>query len=397
MKLNQFSDNNFYQSYSGGTSSYDGRISLLGVRGDVEVGLVIAGLAILAFILLCLTGRPRNTSICFLNVVQFCYEWCCCRLDCASKLDPNDAIMRYIEEPPLDTNEFIDHVLSNEYIKSILNSFALDLPEYFLSILPSGSLREGFGRILPSTSVLASDFDIMLIPDAALVGHSTKTYVGQERPLFATVESMEIEDGFLWLRLENEYMLQWKDLCIRRQTEGKGYSYLSSHKVHDLIEKTFSNSETILNAIKRMTGSRKGAKLYIERNGPALTLKLVAKSVKTCGMKCCKNLWKCCDRERDDIIFYCDFTFSLYCPQWPEKSSKSFGIMRPLGPCGRGALCPILSEALTVVWYFSCSFVAKRQYSRLEPTMCTVRILMEVIVQKQAFSSPKNKTFLIFG
>ena len=324
MKLNQINDASSYQSYSSSTSNYDGEMSLLSIKGDFQVSLLIAGFAILALISLCLAGRPRNTSICFLNMLQFCYEWCCCRLDCASKLNPNEAIMRYIEEPPLDTNEFIGHVLSNEYIKSILNSFALELPEYFLSILPAGSLREGFGRILPSTSVLASDFDIMLIPDAALVGHSAKTYVGQERPLFATVESEEIEDGFLWLRLENEYMLQWKDLCIRRQTEGEGYSYLSSHKVHDLIEKTFSKSEKILYAIKRMTGSSKGAQVYIERNGPALTLKVVTKSVKTCGMKCCNKLCNCCDRERDDIMFYCDFTFSLYCPQWPDKSSKSF-------------------------------------------------------------------------
>ena len=330
MKLNQFNGTSFHKSSTSYTSSGDVASSLgiylPGIEGDVELILFIVAMALIVLILLCLAGRPRNTSICFLNMVQFCYEWCCCRLDCASKLNPNEAIMRYIEEPPLDTNEFIDHVLSNEYIKSILNSFALELPEYFLSILPSGSLREGFGKILPSTSVLASDFDIMLIPDAALVGHSTKTYSGNEKPLFATVESTEIEEGFLWLRLENEYMLQWKELCIRRQTEGEGYSYLSSHKVHDLISKTFHNSEIIIQVIKRMTGSKSGAKVHIERNGPALTLKVVTKSVKTCGMKCCKNLWKCCERERDDVIFYCDFTFSLYCPQWPEKSSKSFSV-----------------------------------------------------------------------
>ena len=44
--------------------------------------------------------------------------------------------LKLIKEPPLDTNEFIEHVLSNEYIKSIMTSFALELPEYFMSIFP---------------------------------------------------------------------------------------------------------------------------------------------------------------------------------------------------------------------------------------------------------------------
>ena len=319
MNQNQFNDRSLYDASRFGADQTS-------AGPGVAVILFIIGAVIFFIVLACFAARPRNTNICFLNMVQFCYEWCFCRLDCASKLNPNDAIMRYIEEPPLDTNEFIDHVLANEYIKSILNSFAHELPEYFLSILPSGSLREGFGKILPSTSVLASDFDIMLIPDAALVGHSNKTYSGNEKPLFSIVESKEIEEGFLWLRLESEYMLQWKELCIRRQTEGEGYSYLASHKVHDLISKTFYSSEMIAHAIKRMTGSKKAAKVHVERNGPAFTLKVVTRRLKTCGMKCCKNLWKCCERERDDVIFYCDFTFSLHCPQWPEKSSKSFSV-----------------------------------------------------------------------
>ena len=326
MKLRQVSNTTawrlpFYNNLNISVESTDPIIQF-GNENDLGfiILLVLIGLAVL--LLVCFASRPRNTSICFLNVVQFCYEWCCCRLDCASKLNPNEAIMRYTEESPLDKNLFIDHVLSDEYIKSILNSFALELPEYFLSILPSGSLREGFGKILPSTSVLASDFDIMLIPDAALAGDPSQVYEGNEKPLFATVESREIEEGFLWLRLENEYMEQWKNLCIRRQTEGRGCSYLSSHKVHDMIRKTFLKSDWLLLTNKKVIGSKHGGKIYVEQSGPALTVKVVTKSMKACGMKCCKNFWKCCEKERDDIIFYCDFTFSLYCPQWPDKSSK---------------------------------------------------------------------------
>ena len=319
MKLRQVSNTTawrlpFYNNWNISVESTDPIIQF-GKKNDFGfiILLVLIGLAVL--LLVCFASRPRNTSICFLNVVQFCYEWCCCRLDCASKLNPNEAIMRYTEEPPLDKNLFIDHVLSDEYIKSILNSFALELPEYFLSILPSGSLREGFGKILPSTSVLASDFDIMLIPDAALAGDPSQVYVGNEKPLFATVETREIEEGFLWLRLENEYMKQWKNLCIRRQTEGRGCSYLSSHKVHDMIRKTFLISDWLLLTNKKVIGSKHEGEIYLEQSGPALTVKVVTKSMKACGMKCC-------EKERDDIIFYCDFTFSLYCPQWPDKSSK---------------------------------------------------------------------------
>ena len=365
MKLNHFNgtdlDQQFSSHPSGGYVASNLGSELPSTGGDIGIIVIIVGFAIFVSIFLCLVGRPRNTNICFLNIIQFCYEWCCCRLDCASKLNPNEAIMRYIEEPPLDTNEFIENVLDNEYIKGIMNSFAHELPDYFLSILPSGSLREGFGKVLPSTSVLASDYDIMLIPDAALVGHSTKIYVGHERPLFATVETDEIDDGFLWLRLENEYMLQWKDVCMRRQTEGEGYSYLSSHKVHDLLSNTFLNSEKILQTIKKMTGKENGAKVEVERNGPALTLKVIAKRLKACGVKLCS----CCEREREDMIFYCDFTFSLYCPEWPEKSSTSFFNVLPvsfMNDCTIEVLCDSImfhyneagvNSELTTHWFMS--------------------------------------------
>ena len=44
------------------------------------------------------------------------------------------------------------------------------MPQFFFSFLLTGSLREGLGKPLPSTSALASDFDIMLIPDGVRVG-----------------------------------------------------------------------------------------------------------------------------------------------------------------------------------------------------------------------------------
>ena len=99
----------------------------------------------------------------------------------------------------------IREVKSNDYIKSILNSFAILLPEYFLSILPTGSLSEGSGKLLPSTSVLASDFDLMVVPHAVMVGEDGVEYAGNERPVFAAIEQDEIDAGFVWLRSDNGF------------------------------------------------------------------------------------------------------------------------------------------------------------------------------------------------
>ena len=318
MKLNQIQNITGHQSSPFLSSNTSDDTASSSTQTWIIIGVIAVVLIMLFFLI-----KPRNTNIFCMNLLHCFYRRCCFRLDCASKLNSNEAIMRYIEEPPLEPQDFIDQVTSNKYIKCILNSFARKLPEYFLSILPSGSLREGLGKILPSTSVLASDFDIMLVPDAALVGHSNKTYDGDESPLFATVESKEIEEGFLWLRLENEYMLQWKDLCIRRQTEGEGYSYLSSHKVHDLIEKTFNTNAWLPVAANSIIENGTNVKVDVKQNGPALTIKVTGKGLQACGMKCCRSLWKCCEKNQDEIIFYCDLTFSFHCPEWPDVSSKS--------------------------------------------------------------------------
>lgn len=206
--------------YPANSTSYRYTSVYYGAEFDLRLiaAFVLGALVLISFIVFCC--KPRNCTICWMNIVRFCYEWSCFRLDCASKLNPNVAILRYEEDPPLEREQFIQEVISNNYIKSILNTFAILLPEYFLSILPSGSLREGFGKILPSTAVLASDFDVMLVPDAAMAGEEDGLFADNEKPLFAVVESTEISPGFVWLRLENEYLLQWEKLCIRRHTKG---------------------------------------------------------------------------------------------------------------------------------------------------------------------------------
>ena len=268
MRLEQFHYRQLKQYYPDSVSSTSNDSN----SSSAQPFLIIVGIPIALGMLFALC-MPKHTNICFMNMLQCFYKRCFFRLDCSSTLSSNEAIMRYIEEPPLDAEKFTNQVTSNTYIKWIVNSFARKLPEYFLSILPTGSLREGFGKILPSTSVLASDFDIMLIPEAVLVGHSNKTYDGDESPLFATVESKEIEEGFLWLRLENEYISQWKDLCIRRQTIGKGYSYLSSFKVHDLISNAFSSKACLTVVASANNENRTDLDVEVKQNGPALNSK----------------------------------------------------------------------------------------------------------------------------
>ena len=66
----------------------------------------------------------------------------------------------------------IQLVTHNRFIIAVLETLSIKLPEYFFTFLPTGSLREGFGKKIPSSSVLATDYDMMLIPDAVGVGQS---------------------------------------------------------------------------------------------------------------------------------------------------------------------------------------------------------------------------------
>jgi len=53
---------------------------------------------------------------------------------------------------------------------SILNSIERQHPGLFLWYLPTGSLAEGLGKCLPSHSILATDYDVMLVPNSITAG-----------------------------------------------------------------------------------------------------------------------------------------------------------------------------------------------------------------------------------
>ena len=53
---------------------------------------------------------------------------------------------------------------------SILEAIDQQLPGLFFHYFPTGSLAEGLGKCLPISSVLATDYDLMLVPSQITVG-----------------------------------------------------------------------------------------------------------------------------------------------------------------------------------------------------------------------------------
>lgn len=89
-----------------------------------------------------------------------------------TSLSVNEAICRYAEQPPIKLRDLIDMLKENKFLDLVLNLLNGQNANFFFKILPSGSLREGYGRPLPSTSILGTDYDLMLIPDGIEVAES---------------------------------------------------------------------------------------------------------------------------------------------------------------------------------------------------------------------------------
>lgn len=93
------------------------------------------------------------------------------------------------------------------------------LPKFYFKVLPSGSVREGFGKPFPSTSILATDYDLMLVPDGIYVYDDEKK-ANRFPAAFVAVNDLEqnpsTPTGFLWLRLKEKKLKEWKSLCYER-------------------------------------------------------------------------------------------------------------------------------------------------------------------------------------
>ena len=208
-----------------------------------------------------------------------------CNMDFTKKLSLQQVINRYQEsDPPESKEQLFEHLSTNDFLGMILSVLNEENAKFFFKILPSGSLREGFGKRLPSTSVLATDYDLMLVPDAihaqemveteriSAYGKNLRTTPGKKKqneafvsimvesdensddsnddrnnayeqdnvedvldepPLFHIItdprEDPETPSGFLWLKLVNYRMTQWGRLCFPRQYQGQGKSLSFSY------------------------------------------------------------------------------------------------------------------------------------------------------------------------
>jgi len=129
------------------------------------------------------------------------------------------AIGRYIEQPRRDWATLLNDIQKNEYLTLLIEYLNSMKPKFFFRVLPTGSVRESFGHPEPSTSILASDYDLMLVPDGIFVyDEYTKREDGFPASFTAIDDpnqNPERPDGYLWLRYEQD-MDVWRDLCFQR-------------------------------------------------------------------------------------------------------------------------------------------------------------------------------------
>ena len=119
-----------------------------------------------------------------------------------------EAIKRYVEGPQKDWNDLVGDIKENVYLNFLIEYLNRREPKFYFRILPSGSIREGFGYPVNSTSVLASDYDLMLVPDGVFVyDEFTQREDGFPASFTAIddpTQNPERPKGFLWLKLTIE-------------------------------------------------------------------------------------------------------------------------------------------------------------------------------------------------
>ena len=137
-----------------------------------------------------------------------------------------EAIQRYVEGPRIEWKDLLSSIETNKYLSFLIEYLNRREPKFYFRILPSGSIREGFGYQLPSTSVLASDYDLMLVPDGIYVYDKDTEREGRFPATFTAIDENEQNPGrpkgFLWLQLENTTTDVWKNLSYERLTNNGG-------------------------------------------------------------------------------------------------------------------------------------------------------------------------------
>ncbi|XP_066924215.1 uncharacterized protein [Clytia hemisphaerica] len=262
-----------------------------------------------------------NNCTCF-GCFSCCFNMCI-RWDCISEMTLFQAIHRYEEEFLLPVQSYLRMLKGNQFMVSILETLYMEFPDFFFTYLPTGSLREGFGKMLPSTSILATDHDIMLVPDGVTLGIPGVDDNGGSLNVFSILESPEAHvAGYLWLKLEDKYLTQWDQFCMRRHIGREGCSILSSSIWREKIRQVLQKSMDVKKWVQKMEnlssehGSTDNVQISVENNGPALTIEVSATNDGDFG---------CCNRRSGKRkYFYADFTLGLQCKSWPEKAKGFF-------------------------------------------------------------------------
>ena len=129
----------------------------------------------------------------------------------------------------ITANELHEKFKENEYLNLILNLLHGQNSNFFSKTLLSGSLLEGYVKPLSSTSILVSDYDLMLIPDGVEVIESSQMNMatsGRVAPLLEAISdpnrNPETPNAYVWFKLLDPGLESWRNLCFDRITRNGG-------------------------------------------------------------------------------------------------------------------------------------------------------------------------------
>ena len=150
-------------------------------------------------------------------------QWGCCVLNFKKNMELIDSIKRYSERPKVQWGNLLKELQENPYLSVLIEYLNRSLPKFYFRVLPSGSIRERFGYPFPSTSILASDYDLMFVPDSVYVYDEQTKTEGRFPASFTAIDdpnqNPDRKAGHLWLELENENETEtWKNLSYERMT-----------------------------------------------------------------------------------------------------------------------------------------------------------------------------------
>lgn len=144
----------------------------------------------------------------------------------------------------ITANELHEKFKENEYLNLILNLLHGQNSNFFSKTLLSGSLLEGYVKPLSSTSILVSDYDLMLIPDGVEVIEISQMNMatsGRVAPLLEAISdpnrNPETQNGYVWFKLLDPGLENWTNLCFDRITPNEGKKFVRKPgKVKNLIK-----------------------------------------------------------------------------------------------------------------------------------------------------------------